>query len=89
MDSLVDPEPAQRLTSSIDLARGTQALDGVSLSVASGEILGVTGPSGAGKSTLCRIVAGVQAPSRGEVCLDGQRVTGVPPERRRIAIMFE
>ena len=67
----------------------TQALDGVSLSVARGEILGVTGPSGAGKSTLCRIVAGVQAPSRGEVRLDGQRVTGVPPERRRVAIMFE
>ena len=35
----------------------TQALDGVSLSVVPGEILGVTGPSGAGKSTLCRIVA--------------------------------
>lgn len=67
----------------------TQALDGVSLSVTPGEILGVTGPSGAGKSTLCRIVAGVQAPSRGEVCLDGQRVTRVPPERRRVAIMFE
>ena len=67
----------------------TQALDSVSLSVAPGEILGVTGPSGAGKSTLCRIVAGVQAPSRGEVCLDGQRVTRVAPDRRRVAIMFE
>jgi multiple sugar transport system ATP-binding protein len=66
-----------------------QALDGVSLSVGPGEILGVTGPSGAGKSTLCRIVAGVQAPSRGEVCIDGRPVTRVPPERRGVAIMFE
>jgi len=66
-----------------------QALDGVTLSVGPGEILGVTGPSGAGKSTLCRIVAGVQAPSRGEVCIGGHPVTRVPPERRGVAIMFE
>ena len=67
----------------------TRALDSVSLSVEPGEILGVTGPSGAGKSTLCRIVAGVQAPSQGEVCIDGERVTPMPPERRGVAIMFE
>jgi ABC-type sugar transport system ATPase subunit len=67
----------------------TRALDAVSLSVEPGEILGVTGPSGAGKSTLCRIVAGVAAPTQGEVCVDGEPVTHVPPERRRVAIMFE
>jgi multiple sugar transport system ATP-binding protein len=67
----------------------TLALDAVDLAVGPGEILGITGPSGAGKSTLCRIVAGVQPPSRGEVYLDGAPVTEVPPERRRVAIMFE
>jgi ABC-type sugar transport system ATPase subunit len=67
----------------------TAALDGVDLDVAPGEILGVTGPSGAGKSTLCRIVAGVEAPTEGDVVLDGRTVTGVPPERRRVAFMFE
>jgi ABC-type sugar transport system ATPase subunit len=65
------------------------ALDEVSLAVGPGEILGVTGPSGAGKSTLCRIVSGVQTPSRGDVCIDGVPVTRVQPERRRVAIMFE
>jgi len=65
------------------------ALDDVSLAVGPGEILGITGPSGAGKSTLCRIVCGVQSPSRGDVCFDGVSVTRVPAERRRVAIMFE
>jgi ABC-type sugar transport system ATPase subunit len=65
------------------------ALDEVRLAVGPGEILGITGPSGAGKSTLCRIVSGVQTPARGDVCFDRMPVTGVPPDRRRVAIMFE
>jgi multiple sugar transport system ATP-binding protein len=66
-----------------------RALDAVDLDIEPGEILGVTGPSGAGKSTLCRIVAGVEAPSEGDVLLDGAAATSVPPERRRVAFMFE
>jgi multiple sugar transport system ATP-binding protein len=67
----------------------TRALDDVHLEVKPGEIVGVTGPSGAGKSTLCRIVAGVETPSEGDVFLDDTRVTSLPPERRRAAFMFE
>ena len=68
---------------------GTRALDDVSVEVGPGEILGVTGPSGAGKSTLCRVVAGVEAASAGDLLIDGTPMTGVPPERRRVAFMFE
>lgn len=53
---------------------GTTVLDGVSLAIARGEIIGVVGPNGAGKSTLLRALAGILAPARGEVRLDGKAV---------------
>jgi ABC-type sugar transport system ATPase subunit len=67
----------------------TRALHDVHLEVGPGEILGVTGASGAGKSTLCRVVAGLEAPSEGQVVLDGTEATTIAPERRRVAVMFE
>jgi len=66
-----------------------EALCGVDVAVEAGEILGITGASGAGKSTLCRIVSGVETPTGGEVRIDGVPVTRMPPERRRVAAMFE
>jgi ABC-type branched-subunit amino acid transport system ATPase component len=50
---------------------GFQALRGVSLSVARGEIVGLVGPNGSGKSTLLNVVAGVHVPDAGTVHLDG------------------
>jgi NitT/TauT family transport system ATP-binding protein len=57
------------------------ALEGVDLDVAEGELLTVVGPSGCGKSTLLSILAGLVEPTRGEVLLDGRRVTGPGPDR--------
>jgi ribose transport system ATP-binding protein len=53
---------------------GVRALDDVSMQVRRGEVLAIVGENGAGKSTLMKIVAGVQAPSAGEIYLDGQPV---------------
>ena len=57
------------------------AVDGVSLSVRRGEILGVVGPNGSGKTTLFNVISGLYRPSAGQVRLDGRVVSGSRPYR--------
>ena len=64
-------------------------LNGVSFDVADGRTLCVVGPSGAGKSTLLRVVAGLLRPQSGDVRLEGRSLLGEPPQRRRIALVFQ
>ncbi|PWR19118.1 ABC transporter ATP-binding protein [Zavarzinia compransoris] len=54
---------------------GTEALRGIDLSIAEGEIVAVLGGSGCGKSTLLRLVAGLDRPSAGDAILDGTPIT--------------
>jgi putative ABC transport system ATP-binding protein len=56
----------------------TTALDGVSMSVAPGELVAVMGPSGSGKSTLLHCLAGILRPDAGEVRFDGARINALP-----------
>jgi branched-chain amino acid transport system ATP-binding protein len=56
---------------------GIVALDGVSMSAAAGEVVGVIGPNGAGKTTLFDVVSGFTRPRRGHVVLGGTDVTGL------------
>lgn len=66
-------------TQSIDTYYGeTQALFGVSLAVAAGEVVSLLGPSGAGKTTTLRSVLGLTRPSRGSIHFDGRDVTRMP-----------
>jgi NitT/TauT family transport system ATP-binding protein len=62
------------------------AIDGVSLTVADGELVTIVGPSGCGKSTLLRCVAGLLTPSGGQVVLGETPVTGVPDG---LAVVFQ
>jgi NitT/TauT family transport system ATP-binding protein len=67
-------------------AAPTVALDGLSLDVAGGEIVALIGPNGCGKSTFLRVAAGLLAPERGRVTLDGRPITE-PDER--IGLVFQ
>ncbi len=66
-------------------------LDGVSLTVASGEVLSLLGKSGSGKSTLLRLIAGLERPSRGTISIDGTDIAGpqnfTRPEKRNIGLV--
>lgn len=57
------------------------AVDGVSLTVQSGETIGIGGPNGAGKTTLFDMISGLIPVSRGQVVFDGHAITGVSPHR--------
>ena len=69
------------------------AVDDVSLSLPAGRITAVLGPSGCGKTTTLRIIAGFEVPDSGVVRIDGDVVAGpgvfVPPERRRVGMVFQ
>ena len=58
---------------------GLRAVDTLSLSIAEGEILGMIGPNGAGKSTAFNCIAGVYAPTKGDVYFAGKKINGVKP----------
>ncbi|WP_313531948.1 methionine ABC transporter ATP-binding protein [Shinella sp.] len=72
----------------------TAALDGVTLNVRRGEILGIIGRSGAGKSTLIRCLNGLERPDSGLIEIEGREITGLgeadlQPLRRRIGMIFQ
>ena len=61
---------------------GVIALDDVSFSVCTGQVLAIIGPNGAGKTTLLNIIAGTLEPTAGQVLFRGQRLSGRPPYAR-------
>ena len=65
------------------------AVDGVSLSVASGEFFTLLGPSGCGKTTLLRLIAGIHPVTAGRVMLNGRDITDAPMHTRNLAMVFQ
>ena len=76
-------------------ATGKPAVDGVSFTVAAGEIVVLLGPSGCGKTTTLRCVAGLEHPTGGEISLGGDIVSApargilVPPRARNVGMVFQ
>jgi thiamine transport system ATP-binding protein len=67
----------------------SRVLDGVSLSIGTGEVVALLGPSGAGKSTLLRVIAGILVPDSGRVLVHGIDVTELPAHRRGVGMVFQ
>src|SRR5215472_19304808 len=65
------------------------AVEDFGLDIAEGEFVSLLGPSGCGKTTTLRCVAGLETPTSGKVLFGDRDVTRVPPERRRIGMVFQ
>jgi ABC-type Fe3+/spermidine/putrescine transport system ATPase subunit len=66
-----------------------EVLHGLDFTVKDGEFLSILGPSGCGKTTILRILIGLLPPSSGRVFRDGIDITGAPPSRRNMGIVFQ
>jgi len=76
----------RKLSKSFD---GAGAVTETSLCIRDGELFVLVGPSGCGKSTLLNLIVGLEQPSGGEILLDGQRIEGVDPKDRNMAMVFQ
>ncbi len=84
------PTPRPGLSiSALSAQAGTFILGPLSLAIPPGRVLVVLGPSGAGKSMLLETIAGLRPQRSGQISLTGTDITGLPPERRRIGLVFQ
>ena len=65
------------------------AVNNVSFAVKRGEFFSLVGPSGCGKTSTLRMIAGLEEPSAGEIFLNSQNVSNVPPHRREVSTVFQ
>ena len=65
------------------------AIDDITLDIYEREFFALLGPSGCGKTTLMRMLAGFETPTTGRILLDGEDISGTPPHRRPVNMMFQ
>ncbi|HEV2202557.1 MAG TPA: ABC transporter ATP-binding protein [Bryobacteraceae bacterium] len=65
------------------------AVDRVTLAIPRGSFFSLLGPSGCGKTTTLRLVAGLEAPTAGEIRLNGRRIDRLPPYQRNVNTVFQ
>ena len=86
-------EPTDRIAVSVkdvSMVFGTvHAVRAASFDLPKGRFLTILGPSGSGKTTLLRMIAGFDRPTGGEIFINGEPVSAVPPHRRAIGMVFQ
>jgi len=65
------------------------AVKNVDMKIVEGEFFSLLGPSGCGKTTTLRMIAGFDEPTKGNIFLHGNDVTGVPPNKRDVNMVFQ
>jgi multiple sugar transport system ATP-binding protein len=68
---------------------GIVAVQNLNLAADPGEFLVLVGPSGCGKTTTLRLIAGLESPSEGTISINGKTMSGVPPSKRDVAMVFQ
>ncbi len=87
--SQTDTSPAVQIDGVSKSFSGVTALEPVSLKIRKGEFLTLLGPSGCGKTTLLNLIAGFLEADSGELFINSELVTQVPPHQREIGIVFQ
>ena len=65
------------------------AVDSFNFEIPDGKLIGLLGPSGCGKSTTLNLICGLEAPTEGRILFDDEDVTGLPPEKRGVGMVFQ
>jgi spermidine/putrescine transport system ATP-binding protein len=82
-------EPVLRVAGLVKEFGAATAVDRIDLDVRAGEFLTIVGPSGCGKTTLLRMLAGLEAPTSGDILLNGARINDLPPNKRPTCMVFQ
>ncbi|MGL4404563.1 MAG: ATP-binding cassette domain-containing protein, partial [Notoacmeibacter sp.] len=67
----------------------TRVVKDFNLAIEQGEFVSLLGPSGCGKTTVLRMVAGFETPTLGNITVDGQNITGLRINQRKVGMVFQ
>ncbi len=81
-DARVDGDSVLRTENLVKTFKRRKVVDGVSISIRQGDVVGLLGPNGAGKTTTFRMVVGLLTPKSGDIYVDDRRITRLPMYRR-------
>src|SRR3954468_6636385 len=78
-----------RLENLVKSFGGNTVVKGANLSFKQGEFVTLLGPSGCGKTTILRMVAGFEKPTSGTILVEGKDISPLPPNQRKIGMVFQ